>query len=194
MFNSVSSYISVIMLLVFAAISEVESTKLEDIEKLLSKSKDQLPISARFVINSEAAIKQLQDKINNETAVKGNGNLENYVNCWRESFRSFSGLTLFDDIRIGLTNQHVQYGPYAEEYSLLQCVQEESDAYEAMLRSAESVDCDGYGPLGNEEDLQELQKKIKASYKYRMFYGHAMLLTKIHETAIERLKRAGKRN
>ncbi|CAH8843262.1 unnamed protein product, partial [Trichobilharzia szidati] len=77
MFSSKFSYISAITLLVFAAAYEGESTKLEDIEKLLSKSKDELPGLAQSIIDKEAEVKRLRDKIYNETAGTVNDNVDN---------------------------------------------------------------------------------------------------------------------
>nr|CAH8842984.1 unnamed protein product [Trichobilharzia regenti] len=199
MFSSMYSHISVITPLVFFAINKGESTKLEDIEKLLAKSEGELPGLAQSIIDSEAEIKKLQDKIINEAVETGNNTVENYVNCWKEIYEIFYGIHLFDDAVNRLQRQSEEYDLYSEEHSLQQCLQEEADAYSdtnqtAKLQSIEGINCDDYRPSGKEQDLQELKKNIGDSYQHRMRYGKTILFMEIHETAIENLKEAEGRN
>nr|CAH8842993.1 unnamed protein product [Trichobilharzia regenti] len=180
MFSSMYSHISVITPLVFFAINKGESTKLEDIEKLLAKSEGELPGLAQSIIDSEAEIKKLQDKIINEAVETGNNTVENYVNCWKEIYEIFYGIHLFDDAVNRLQRQSEEYDLYSEEHSLQQCLQEEADAYSGIILQI--------------LDLQELKKNIGDSYQHRMRYGKTILFMEIHETAIENLKEAEGRN
>ncbi|CAH8843268.1 unnamed protein product [Trichobilharzia szidati] len=184
MFSSKFSYISAITLLVFAAAYEGESTTIEDIEKLLSKCKDELPGLAQSIIDTEAEVKQLRDKIYNETA----GTVKDKVDIY---------------VYQGIIYESEKYGPYTEEYALVECVQEENTAYEAKLKLSETFDCDSYKPSIEEKDPENLKYYdeydtlkdiIMDSYYQKFLYGKTILMKKIHETAIKRLKRVGGRN
>ncbi|CAH8843296.1 unnamed protein product [Trichobilharzia szidati] len=108
------------------------------------------------------------------------------------------GQILFTDVKNGIMYQPEEYGPYTEEHSLHQCVQEENDAYSAKLKTQEKLDCDVFRPSihgGDPQNLEynrefaTLKSKIIDSYKQKYLYGKTILMKKIHETAIKRLKR-----
>ncbi|CAH8843280.1 unnamed protein product [Trichobilharzia szidati] len=142
MFSSKFSYISAITLLVFATAYEGESTTIEDIEKLLSKSQDELPGLAQSIIDTEAKVKRLRDKIYNQTVHTVKNKVDIYIDCLRQNDKTKMGEALFRDVKKGLMYQPEKYGPYTEEHSLHQCVQEENAAYSAKLNSQEKPDCD----------------------------------------------------
>ncbi|CAH8843275.1 unnamed protein product [Trichobilharzia szidati] len=203
MFSSKFSYISAITLLVFAAAYEGESTTIEDIEKLLSKCKDELPGLAQSIIDTEAEVKQLRDKIYNETAGTVKDKVDIYVDCWRQYGENRMGEGVFRDVYQGIIYESEKYGPYTEEYALVECVQEENTAYEAKLKLSETFDCDSYKPSIEEKDPENLKYYdeydtlkdiIMDSYYQKFLYGKTILMKKIHETAIKRLKHGGGSN
>ncbi|CAH8843271.1 unnamed protein product [Trichobilharzia szidati] len=116
MFSSKFSYISAITLLVFAAAYEGESTTIEDIEKLLSKCKDELPGLAQSIIDTEAEVKQLRDKIYNETAGTVKDKVDIYVDCWRQYGENRMGEGVFRaKLKLSETFDCDSYKPSIEE-------------------------------------------------------------------------------
>ncbi|CAH8843302.1 unnamed protein product [Trichobilharzia szidati] len=90
------------------------------------------------------------------------------------------GQILFTDVKNGIMYQPEEYGPYTEEHSLHQCVQEENDAYSAKLKTQEKLDCDVFRPSihgGDPQNLEynrefaTLKSKIIDSYKQKYLYG-----------------------
>ncbi|CAH8843259.1 unnamed protein product [Trichobilharzia szidati] len=193
MFNSMYSHISMITLLVFAAVSkdfQGESTMIEeDIEKLLLNSRDELPRLAQSILISEGEIKRQKDKINNATAGTVNDSVESYISCWRKFYENVYGLELFMNMVYKIQHEPEQFGPYTEEHSLRQCVQDQANTYAAQLLSVQSIDCEQYRPSVHGEDFHVLKNEIKYSYYQGMLYGQAILFKNIHETALDRLKR-----
>nr|CAH8842981.1 unnamed protein product [Trichobilharzia regenti] len=195
MFSLMYTHISVITLLVFSAINKGESTTLDYVEKLLSKSRDELPGSAQSIIDNEAEIKKLRDKIKNEAAeIDNNNNVDNYIKCWRQNYEIFTGQDLFKDVVWRLTDPSEEYGPYSQDYPLQQCVQKQVDKYSAQIPSVEAVNCELYRPSADEEDIEKLHQYMEYSYHFRKNFGRTILFKRIYEATIERLKQKGRRN
>nr|CAH8842972.1 unnamed protein product [Trichobilharzia regenti] len=196
MFSTMYIHILAIMLFIFVSMNRGESTKLEDIEKLHWDSLERLPRFAQAVLIKEGGIERQKDKIINATAKTGNNinNVEMYISCWRKIYEDQYGLELFMNGVYKLQHEPEQFGPYTEEHSLQQCVQNKANTYAAKLPSVQAANCDKYRIPGHEQDFYELQNKIKYSYYQRMWYGEAILFNKIHETAIVKLRLVRGRN
>nr|CAH8821056.1 unnamed protein product [Trichobilharzia regenti] len=194
MFNSMYRYISVITLLVFATMNESTSSKLGDMEELLKGTLNDLPELAKSITRDEEEITKLQNKIINEVTESGERTLENFVSCCRRFYESYSGNELFKLTLDKLKWFADVYGLFPEQQTIRGCLNKEVDVYAAKLRAEQAFDCEDYIPTGNRLDITDLKHKIRDVYERKLFYASALMLKRLLEEDIQKLKQAGVEN
>ncbi|CAH8823261.1 unnamed protein product [Trichobilharzia szidati] len=153
---------------------------------MIEDTRQKLRELADSIVSREAAIKELQEKIIEESSDTGNRTIENYISCWRKYYETYFGYVLFQNA----DNGPVEYGTFTVDHSVQQCFKEEAKAHEAQWQSVSAtVNCELYEPSGNKKDLQEVKKLIRKSYHDQMQFGDSILFKKIHETTLKNLKR-----